>query len=190
MLSSVPPLGHGRQPLQTRFAMASHQISQFERHQLEVIARVTPHAMGGHVFNTTILMAALAGSVPTLELVAWCFYSYAIAVVVLYRHMANRGRVPRHFRNAASRATTYALFLALPWSVMSVLHLGELAHGEELILVALGVGMAASGSILLSAIPAAAYAYMSMILVPSALKCLAAFDQRGYLLLALLAVSY
>ena len=66
----------------------------------------------------------------------------------------------------------------------------RLAHGEELILVALGVGMAASGTILLSAVPAAAYAYMSGILIPSAVKCLAAFDQKGYLLLGLLAVSY
>ncbi len=169
--------------------MSSH-LSQFERHQLEVIARVTPHAMGGHVLNTTILAVALAGSVPTGQLIVWCSYSYAIALVVLYRHIANRGRVPRSFRHAANRATIYAVFLALPWSSMAVLHLGGLAHGEELILVALGVGMAASGTILLSAVPAAAYAYMSGILIPSAVKCLAAFDQKGYLLLGLLAVSY
>ena len=40
---------------------------------------------------------------------------------------------------------------------MAVLYLGALPHDEELILVALVVGMAASGTILLSAIPAAAY---------------------------------
>jgi PAS domain S-box-containing protein len=165
-------------------------LSQFERHQLDVIARVTPHAMGGHVLNTTILAATLAGSVPTAELIVWCSCSYAIALLVLYRHFANRGRVPRSFRRAANRATIYALLLALPWASMAVLHLGALAPSEELILVALGVGMAASGTILLSAVPAAAYAYMSGILVPSALKCLASLDQRGYLLLALLAVSY
>jgi PAS domain S-box-containing protein len=165
-------------------------LTQFERHQLEVIARVTPHAMGGHVLNTTILAAALAGSVPTVELVVWCSYSYAIALVVLYRHVTNRGRVPQDFRRATNRATIYALFLALPWSAMAVLHLGQLAPGEELILVALGVGMAASGTILLSAVPAAAYAYMSGILIPGAVKCLAALNQKGYLLLGLLALSY
>ena len=165
-------------------------LTQFERHQLDVIARVTPHAMGGHVLNTTILAAALAGSVPTVELIVWCSYSYAIALVVLYRHVTNRGRVPQDFRRATNRATIYALFLALPWSAMAVLHLGELAPGEELILVALGVGMAASGTILLSAVPAAAYAYMSGILIPGAVKCLAALNQKGYLLLGLLALSY
>jgi PAS domain S-box-containing protein len=165
-------------------------LTQFERHQLDVIARVTPHAMGGHVLNTTILAAALAGSVPTVELIVWCSYSYAIALVVLYRHVTNRERVPQSFRRATNRATIYALFLALPWSAMAVLHLGELAHGEELILVALGVGMAASGTILLSAVPVAAYAYMSGILIPGAVKCLAALNQKGYLLLGLLAVSY
>jgi PAS domain S-box-containing protein len=165
-------------------------LSQFERHQLDVIARVTPHAMGGHVLNTTVLVVALAGSIPTAELVVWGSCSYAIALVVLYRHFANRGRVPRSFRHAANRATVYALLLALPWATMGVLHLGALAPGEELILVALGAGMAASGTILLSAVPVAAYAYMSGILVPSAVKCLAAFDQKGYLLLAVLAASY
>ena len=165
-------------------------LTQFERHQLDVIARVTPHAMGGHVLNTTILAAALAGSVPTVELIVWCSYSYAIALVVLYRHVTNRGRVPQDFQRATNRATIYALFLALPWSAMAVLHLGELAPSEELILVALGVGMAASGTILLSAVPAAAYAYMSGILIPGAVKCLAALNQKGYLLLGLLALSY
>jgi PAS domain S-box-containing protein len=73
---------------------------------------------------------------------------------------------------------------------MSALYLGALAHKEELILVALAVGMAASGTVLLSALPAAAFAYMSGILIPGAIKCLLLFDQRGYLLLGVLAVSY
>ena len=73
---------------------------------------------------------------------------------------------------------------------MAVLYLGALAHDEELILVALGVGMAASGTILLSAIPAAAFSYMSGILIPSAVKCLVFLNQKGYVLLGVLALSY
>ena len=48
--------------------------------------------------------------------------------------------------------------------------------------------MAASGTILLSAMPPAAFVYMSGILLPSALKCLA-LNQKGYLLLGALALS-
>jgi PAS domain S-box-containing protein len=84
----------------------------------------------------------------------------------------------------------YAFFLALPWASIAVLHLGALAQDEELILVALGVGMAASGTILLSAVPAAAFSYMSGILIPTAVKCLVLLNQKGYLLLGVLALSY
>jgi PAS domain S-box-containing protein len=169
--------------------MASN-LTQFQAHQLAVIARVTPHAMLGHMLNTTVMAVAVAGSVPTNQLAVWCIYSYAVALALLYRHMRSRGRTPQNFQRAARRATIYAVFLALPWSGIAVLYLGVLAHEEELILVALGVGMAASGTILLSAVPAAAISYMSGILLPSAVKCLVFLDQKGYLLLGVLTLSY
>jgi len=165
-------------------------LSLFQRRQLEVIARVTPHSMAGHILNTTVLAVAMAGSISTAQLIVWSTYSYAIALLLLYRHMRNRGRVPRNFQRATRRATVYACFLALPWSVMAVLHMGELAHDQELILVALIAGMAASGSILLSALPTAAFSYMSGILIPSALKCFLLLDNRSYLLLGVLVLSY
>jgi len=165
-------------------------LPQFQRHQLEVIARVTSHSMAAHLLNTTVMAVAVAGSVPSAQLIFWCVYSYAIALLILYRHVKSRGRVPRNFPRAARRATVYAFLLALPWSAAAVLYLGSLPHDEELILVALVVGMAASGTILLSALPFAAFAYMSGILVPSAIKCLVFLNQTGYALLGVLAISY
>jgi len=165
-------------------------LSLFQRRQLEVIARVTPHSMAAHILNTTVLAVAMAGSIATAQLVIWCTYSYAVALIVLYRHSRNRGRVPRSFQRARRRATVYACFLALPWTAMAVLHLGELAHEQELILIALTAGMAASGTILLSALPVAAFSYMSGILIPSALKSLLFLNAKGYLLLGVLVVSY
>jgi hypothetical protein len=144
--------------------------------------------MASHILNTTVLALAVAGSIPTAELILWCVYSYAIALALLYRHVGGRGRVPRSFRRAASRATVYAFILALPWSTMTVLHLGALAHDQELILIALAVGMAASGTVLLLAVPSVAFSYMSGILIPGAVKYLL-LDQRGYLLLGVLALS-
>jgi hypothetical protein len=140
-------------------------LSPFQRHQLEVIARVTPHSMAAHLLNTTVMAIAVAGSVQRVQLICWCVYSYAIALLILYRHARSHGRVPHNFPRAARRATVYAFLLALPWSAVAVLYLGSLPHDEELILVALGVGMAASGAILLSAVPSAAFAYMSGVLV-------------------------
>ena len=165
-------------------------LSLFQRRQLEVIARVTPHSMAAHILNTTVLAVAMAGSIAPAQLVIWCTYSYAVALLVLYRHRRNRGRVPRSFQRAKRRATVYACFLALPWTVMAVLHLGNLAHDQELILIALTAGMAASGTILLSALPGAAFSYMSGILIPSALKSLLFLNAKGYLLLGVLVLSY
>jgi PAS domain S-box-containing protein len=59
-----------------------------------------------------------------------------------------------------------------------------------MILVALLVGMSASGVILLSAMPAAAYSYMSAILLPSTIKGLIFLHQKEYVLLGVLALSY
>jgi PAS domain S-box-containing protein len=146
--------------------------------------------MAGHILNTTVLAVAVAGAIPATQLITWCSYSYAIALAILYRHVRNRARVPKNFQRAARRATGFAFFLALPWASMAVLHLGALAHDEELILVALGVGMAASGTILLSAVPAAAFSYMSGILIPTAVTCLLLVNQKGYVLLGVLALSY
>jgi len=165
-------------------------LSQFQSRQLEVIARATPYSMVGHILNTTVLAVAMTGSIPTAQLIIWCIYSYAVALVVLLRHMMNRGRVPRNFSRAARRATLYAFFLALPWSVMVVLYLGSLSRDQELILVALGVGMAASGTILLSAVPVAALSYMSGALIPTAIKSLLFLHQQGYVLIGVLALSY
>ncbi len=165
------------------------QLSRLQSHQLDVIARMTPYAMAGHMLNATILAVAVAGSIPTIQLIIWSSYSYAIALLLLYRNAKNRARVPQSFRRAAHRATVYAFLLALPWASMAVLHLGALAQGEQLVLIALGVGMAASGTVVLWAMPAAAFSYMSGILIPTALKCLV-LNQKAYLLLGALALSY
>src|SRR5690349_12618086 len=58
-------------------------LSLFQRRQLEVIARVTPHSMAAHILNTTVLAVAMAGSIATTQLVIWCTYSYAVALLVL-----------------------------------------------------------------------------------------------------------
>jgi PAS domain S-box-containing protein len=162
---------------------------EFQRRQIVLIARVTPYAMVGHVANTAVIAIALAGSVQPVPLIIWCVYSCSTALLLLVRHVKNRGRSPRSFQRAAKKVTIYAFFLALPWSSLGILYLGSLSEGEELVLVALGVGMAACATVLLSAIPRAAFSYMSVILIPTALKCLLV-GEKGYLLLGALALSY
>ena len=161
----------------------------FQSRQIALIARVTPYAMAGHIANTTVVAIALAGSVRPAPLIIWCAYSYATALLLIYRNMRNRRRWPSSFQRAAKKATINAFLLALPWSSLGILYLGSLSHGQELLLASLGIGMAACGTLLLSAIPSAAFSYISVILVPSAVKYLLV-GQEGYLLLGTLALSY
>jgi PAS domain S-box-containing protein len=164
-------------------------LYQYQSRQIALIARVTPYAMVGHMANTTVIAIALAGSVRPGPLVMWCAYSFLTALFLLFRNVKNRRRSPRTFQRAAKKATIYAFLLALPWSSLGVLYLGSLSHGEELLLASLGIGMAASGTLLLSAIPFAAFTYVSVILLPSAAKYLVT-GREDYLLLGTLALSY
>src|SRR5215813_9138820 len=164
-------------------------LYEFQKRQILLIVRVTPYAMVGHLANTAVIAVALAGSVQPVPLIVWCAYSCSSALLLLLRHAKNRGRLPRSFQRAAKKVTIYAVFLALPWSSLGILYLGSLPEGQELILVALGIGMAACATVLLSAVPRAAFIYMSVILIPTALKCLLV-SQKSYLLLGTLALSY
>jgi two-component sensor histidine kinase len=164
-------------------------LYEFQKRQITLMARVTPYAMAGHIANATVIAIALAGSVRPAPLIIWCAYSYATALFLFYRHVKNRRRWPNSFQRAVKKATIYAFLLALPWSSLAVLYLGSLSHGDELLLVALIIGMAACGTVLLSAIPSAAFSYMSVILLPTALKYVLV-GQKGYLLLGTLALSY
>lgn len=163
-------------------------ISEFQKRHFSLLARVSPFSIAGHLVNTTVVAFALVGSVPELQLITWCIYSYSIALLLLYRHLRKRGRSPRDFERAVKKVMTYSFFMALPWSSLVVLHLGALSRDQELIVVALAAGMAATGTILLSTVPPAAFVYMSGILIPSTLKCLT-LNEKGYMLLAALALS-
>ena len=80
-------------------------------------------------------------------------------------------------------------FLPCPGAAWPFCIWGRYPKREELVLMALGIGMAACATVLLSAIPRAAFSYMSVILIPTALKCLFV-GEKGYLLLGTLALSY
>jgi PAS domain S-box-containing protein len=161
----------------------------FQKRQIDLIVRTTPYAMVGHLVNTVIIAVALTASVHLVPLILWTAYSCSVALLLLFRHVRNLGRLPRSFHRAAKKVTVYAILLALPWSSLGILYLGSLSEGQELLLVTLGIGMAACATVLLSAIPRAAFIYMSVILIPTAVKCLV-FSQNSYLPLGALALSY
>ena len=158
--------------------------------QVSAINRATPAAVLGVAINATIVALSFWGSVPPHELLSWYLVTCLIAVYAGCRCIRNNSReIKRVSPRLLKRAALLAVLSALPWSVLMAFHLGALPHINELVLIAVCAGMAASGSIFLAPLFPAALAYMLVILLPAAIKCFSLAD-AGYSLLGWLTLSY
>lgn len=169
-------------------------LKPVDRSHVASVARATPAAMLGYCLNTAIATLALIGVTSPAFLITWGIYSLSVALLVLTRSLRYRQKPRlnsrRKSRNASRRALTFALVLASPWSILGVVMIGSTNQREELIIVSLGVGMAASGSVLLSPISSAAIAYMLAVLIPPGLKYMLWLGDKGDLILGGLTFSY
>lgn len=171
-------------------------LTRAHRDQLASLARATPAAMVAYAVNIVIAVIAFHGLVPGVELAAWAILSLALCSFVGIRSVS-RGRRKRQSpalgsgspQRDARRALLFGLLLGLPWAILASRWAGVLHGDSELILMALAVGMAASGSILLAPIPAVAIIYATTVLLPPALKCIFVLGHQ-YLGLGALALSF
>lgn len=158
------------------------------------IVRATPMSILGHVVNVTLAVIAFWPHVESISLLLWAAGSYGVGAWVLLRWATRRRRLARLGTSPSSRATRRATIfgavLAAPWGILGFCLLGELPQQPELILIALCVGMSASGSVLLSATYPSAITYMACILAPVALKCFVVLGSGEYRLLGALTISY
>lgn len=168
-------------------------LLQLRREQLATLGRATPAAMLGYAINVAIALWAFVGIIPGTALAAWAVFACGICAVVAWRALRTGNR-PRSASPGNGRRTAkpviFAVLLALPWSILTVRYAGAVNGHGEIVLIALAVGMAASGSILLAPIPAAAVTYQSIILLPLIAKCVFVLATKDYQVLGLLAVSY
>src|SRR6185369_15951282 len=148
--------------------------------------------------NVTLSVFAFRTSVDSISLSLWAVASYGVGVMVFLRWAIRKRQreqsrqslpVARKFR-ATRNACLFGVMLAAPWGLLGVWLLGNLPKQQELILIALCVGMSASGSVLLSATYPAALTYAVCILAPVALKCFLILDGHEYFLLGALTLSY
>jgi diguanylate cyclase (GGDEF)-like protein len=167
--------------------------SRTHREQLAGLARATPAAMAGYAINTTIAVWAFYTAIPNFELLFWAATSYVVSGVVGWRALRARPQKPSSANSPWRRTAmpwVLAVLLALPWSILTARYAGILDSESEIILIALAVGMAASGSVLLAPIPSAAILYMSALLLPLIFKSVLVLGGKTYLVLGLLGVSY
>lgn len=178
-------------------AVHREDLIRVHRDQLASLARATPTAMAGYAINVVIAVVAFRGLIPGVELAAWAVASLAICSFIGLRSVT---RSLRTRQSEASKpgsplrdgrwALLIALASALPWAILATRWVGVVHGDSELILMALTVGMAASGSVLLAPIPVAAVLYATAILLPPALKCILFVPGHQYLGLGALAVSF
>ena len=163
------------------------------RDQLASLARATPAAMVGYAVNTAIAIFEFHGVIPDAQLFAWAACSFGLSAYVGVRAARIR---PTAFDAAkgspvrsARKALLFGVLLALPWTVLATEWVGSVESSSEVVLIALCVGMAASGSVLLAPVPAAAAAYAATILLPLVFKCLIVLG-ADYVALGALAISF
>ncbi len=164
------------------------------RDQLASVARATPAAMAWYGINIVLATIAFRDLIPISKLALWSLGSLAICTFVGLRSVPDRpptvpssGPEKKPLR-PVGKALFFAFSLALPWSILGAEWAGSLGD-SEVILVALVVGMAASGSVLLAPIPAAAVLYAATILIPLSIKCLF-LASSNHLILGALSVSF
>jgi signal transduction histidine kinase/FixJ family two-component response regulator len=163
---------------------------KLDREQLVAVARATPYAMLGYAINVVLATVAFWNRIPALELYLWTGLSLVICGAVGFREFRKSGssRLPGETRNSEA-VLICSVLLALPWSILATRWLGAVGGDGSVVLIALVVGMAASGSILLGPTPRAAVVYAATILIPVALKFLL-LGGRSNVVLAGLSVSF
>jgi diguanylate cyclase (GGDEF)-like protein len=150
--------------------------------------------MAGYAINVALATIAFRDAIPLSQLALWTICSLALCGYVGIRSLRNRRAVPeipagkKAPLRPARNALLFSTLLALPWSILGTAWSGSVGD-NEVILIALLVGMAASGSVLLAPIPSAATLYAATILVPLVFKCLF-FSPANHLILGALALSY
>ncbi|MBY0558670.1 ATP-binding protein [Hyphomicrobium sp.] len=165
---------------------------RLHRDQLAAVARVTPYAMAGYGVNVALAAAAFWNTFPAHHLFLWLLFSFAVCGLAGVRSLPRTASKQRHNADttrSARNALVFAVLLALPWSFLAAAWAGAVSGTSEAILTAFVIGMAASGSILLAPIPAAALTYAGTILGPLILKLLILGGRENFVLCAL-AVSF
>jgi diguanylate cyclase (GGDEF)-like protein len=157
--------------------------------QLSAVVQAAPVALLCGIANALIITVGLWPDVHQPLLLCWLVITVALNALYLLRQQDAARDARSLSRSAMQRAIVAAVAIALPWGMLPVLYLGRVPQHDELILITICAGMAAGGGVLLAPLYPAALAYISVILVPVIVTCIAQ-AWSGYALLGMLTISY
>lgn len=151
-----------RNGIRTMYRDTGAAAGRIRHEHLSTVTRLTPAAMLANMGNASLTLWSFRDSL-TGGLWAWWAAMMALAVMAL----TNWARF-RHRRatvascRAIHRATLHAAVLALAWGVLPVAWFGTAGHSQQLVIATLFTGMMGAGTLVLSALPLASTAYVSI----------------------------
>jgi signal transduction histidine kinase/FixJ family two-component response regulator len=165
------------------------------REQISSVLRATPYAMLGYAATMALAVGGLKGQIPDGTLLLWSLFALVLSAYVGLRAVRRRNAPVFESDDGSPlrspvRAILFAVLLALPWAVIGTIGAGAVESESEVILIALVVGMAATGSILLAPLPAAALVYIVTMILPPAFKLLFVLGNRHDIVLGGIALSF
>jgi len=159
--------------------------------QLALVLKHTPGMMLANIANACVLPLALWASPARLDAVAWslvvicCAGLFGLRAKGAWRNV----RPSRVSRNAIHRLVRNAFVLGCLWAIVPAWFFAPAAQGGQLVITCLCAGMLSGGAFSLAAVPVAAIAFMSPILVGAAIG-LAGVGEFAHLLVAVLLAVY
>ncbi len=137
--------------------------------QLREVLALTPLMMIANLINSAIVLAFCWRGSETSLLGAWAFSIWLLALLALFKFLAGRSKPDRKQASvrAILKATQHAALLGALWGVLPILLMPTGGVTEQVLTTNVIAGMSAGGAFALAAIPIAATAYLTAILVPA-----------------------
>ena len=158
--------------------------------QFNNLFHTTPASAVGISIAATIVAMALAREVNLSEILLWWTFNIVCTGYSLICWHKNKNKKPRRTsRREIIKLMITSVIFALPWAFMIIRYLGNVSHGNEIIVIAAMAGMAASGGIQLSKIYPAALTYLAVLTSAGVAKSLY-LNTTDYYLTAVIFLSY
>lgn len=166
---ALSPLGAALDPFR---AVDDPAYATLRPEQVAAVQRQAGFNLAINVANAIILAAVVAGTANPVVLLAWLCVVVWVVSRGLRQWRRNRRRpVPAAVSKRTLRRMTYhAAVLGLLWGGGFAIFYGEANAVGRVVLVALGMGMAAGGTVAMAASPGAAATFAACVLVPGILR--------------------
>ncbi|MGE3644951.1 MAG: EAL domain-containing protein [Beijerinckiaceae bacterium] len=141
--------------------------------QIASILTYTPYMLMANLINAMVLSLALAGTEQQTAALAWSALVAIFALYAFLRWRNSRGRPRRNYASTRGprRVTWNAALLGCMWAIVPLVFTGSAASGQQLIVIAITVGMICGGAFALSTVPSAAVFFVAPIVTAALVAC-------------------